>query len=161
MSDLNYEEPPKEIIVTENRPDRILTEKMVYYLQGASPWLRFVSIVGFVFLGLSLLFTFVVIAGAETFDDALGTGSGGLFILITTLPFLLLGFFCLLFTLQFGNKIKMYLHTKDSADLEEAFKNNKSLWVLSGVVCIICLAFFVLAIFAVIVIAASGFGDWF
>jgi hypothetical protein len=61
----------------------------------------------------------------------------------------------LFFSLQFGNKIKLYFQTKDQADLEDAFKNNKSLWTLSGVVVIISLAFAALALIIGIVTAAG------
>jgi uncharacterized membrane protein YidH (DUF202 family) len=157
MSDYTNENFPKETTPPQaaNTPDPgVLTEKMVFYLQGAAPWLRFVSIAGFVSLGISVI-SVLIMAGSDSLDElGLGSGSSAL-VLITLLPFLVIGFFCLFFTLQFGNKIKMYLQTKNQADLEDAFKNNKSLWTLSGVVLIISLAFAALAIIIAIVMAAS------
>ena len=153
MSDNLIHDPSKEKNESENRPERILTDKMVFHLQGASPWIRFIAILGFVFLGLSLIGSFIAIAGADVFEDLLGFGGGGILIFVSTIPFLVIGFFYLYFTLQFGNKIKMYLHTKNSSDLEDAFKNNKSMWTLSGVVCIVSLAFFALAMLIAIAVA--------
>jgi len=154
MSDNLIHDPSKEKNESENRPERILTDKMVFHLQGASPWIRFIAILGFVFLGLSLIGSFIIIAVADAFEDLPGLGGGsGILIFVSTIPFLVIGFFYLYFTLQFGNKIKLYLYTKNSSDLEEAFKNNKSLWTLLGVVCIVSLAFFALAMLVVIAVA--------
>jgi hypothetical protein len=157
MSDYSNENFPKETTPPANTavPESVLTEKMVFYLQGAVPWLRFVSIAGFVSLGISLI-SILIMAGSDSLDElGLGSGSSSALVFITLLPFLVIGFFCLFFTLQFGNKIKMYLLTKNQADLEDAFKNNKSLWTLSGIVLIISLAFLALAIIIGIVTVAS------
>ena len=149
--------PKEENTVNAAAPGQIITEKMLYYLQGASPWLRFVSISGFVMLGFSLIGLLIMVAGGEYFDE-LGMGeSGSFFVFVTFLPVLAIGFFCLFFSLQFGNKIKIYLQTKDQAELENAFKNNKALWTLSGVTMIISLAIFGLAVVAGLIAAAFAF----
>ena len=46
-------------------PNRVLTDKMLYYLKGAAPWLRFVGIAGFVFLGLTLISLLVLMANPD------------------------------------------------------------------------------------------------
>jgi hypothetical protein len=58
------------------------------------------------------------------------------------LGFAALMFFPTLFIFRFGRKIQSYLHTGNEADLELAFKNNKSLWTFAGILSIISLAFF-------------------
>ena len=140
------ENPPVDTNLSKNH-EPVLTEKMLRYLQDAAPWLRLVGIVGFVFVGLTFV-SLLVMAGYDSFQDySFGTGfNSGPFVIITTLPFLVVGFFGSFFTFQFGNKIKLYHKTKDQTELENAFKNNKSLWTLSGVVCVICLAFVLLAV---------------
>ena len=143
------ENPPVDTDLTNTRTsERVLTDKMIYYLQGAAPWLRFVGICGFVFLGLTLISLLVLLAYSDSLDSysmGMDLDSGPLMI-ITTLPALVVGFFCSFYTFQFGNKIKIYLQTKDQTELENAFKSNKVLWILSGVVFIISLAIIALAI---------------
>ena len=141
--------------------ERVLSEKMIYYLQGAAPWIRFVGIAGFVFLGLTLISLLVLTANSDSIDSySMGMDfDTGPLLIITTLPALAVGFFCSFFTYRFGNKIKAYCKTKDPAELENAFKNNKALWTLSGVLFIISLAIVALAILIGIIAGAIA-GSW-
>ena len=131
-----------------------LTEKMLVFLKGASPWLRFVGVLGFIasammaFWGLAS-FALIPLFGQITneLDDIafsaipfmgfIISGTLGIFIL----GFAVLAFFPSLFTYRFGDKIRKYLQSGKENDLEEAFKNNKSLWKFIGIICIIYLAF--------------------
>ena len=133
-----------------------ITEAMLIYLKGASPWLRFIGILGFISSGLtaiwSLLFTAFIpfigqglgnVPGLETFTEVsgpLGAAFGGFFIVVI-LGAALLIFFPSLFAYRFGEKIRTYLRTGTDQDLELALKNNKSLWKFFGIVCIVYLAF--------------------
>ncbi|MDR1279046.1 MAG: hypothetical protein LBK02_09860, partial [Treponema sp.] len=66
-------------------------------------------------------------------------------------------FFPALFTYNFGNKIRAYQQSRAEEELENAFKNNKSLWKFLGILTIISLAFIpVMIIISIVVgIAAS------
>jgi hypothetical protein len=105
MSDYNSENFPKDtnapaatppmamppMAANTAAPGHILTEKMLFYLQGSAPWLRFVSVTGFISLGISLI-CILVMAGSDSFDE-LGLDSGSsLLVFVSTLPFLVIGF---------------------------------------------------------------------
>ena len=145
----NENSPVDTDLTNAHTNERVLTDKMLYHLQGAAPWLRFAGIAGFVFLGLSFISLLVITAASDSFEDySLGMDfESGPLVIITFFPFLAIGFFSSFFTFQFGNKIKRYFQTKDVNNLENAFKSNKVLWTLTGVVFIISLAIIVLAIF--------------
>lgn len=152
-----YESPVTEPGAVNPLTDRVLTENTVFYLKGASPWLRFIGIVGFISLGIAVLFILILAFGLrniipDTPEFApfrmMGPGMALLYI-----PFLALYFFPTLFLFRFGKYLKSYIYTNDNRDLEEAFKNNKSLWTFFGVLAIIGLGMAALAFFIGIIIA--------
>ena len=164
MSDSSnpYESPQAETGAIHTLSDRVLTENMVFYLKGASPWLRFIGIVGFVLLGISALFILITAFGMSS---ALINASGmeifrflGPGVVIIYIPFLALYFFPVLFVFRFGKRIKSYLYSGEREDLEEALKNNKSLWTFVGVLTIIFLGLIALGL--LITMAAALFGSF-
>ena len=133
-----------------------ITETMLIYLKEASPWLRFIGILGFIGCGMTaiwgvFLIILVPIAGLAlesmpgfeafgAFSGAMGLAFGGLFGVIIIGSSLLI-FFPSLFVYRFGDKIRTYLRSGTDQDLELALKNNKSLWKFYGIICIVYLAF--------------------
>jgi len=143
-----------------------LTETMLIYLKGASPWLRFVGIVGFITSGLTALSGLVFFAflplvkqlwdeipGFEaSFSGALGAVFGGGMAVLSIGAGVLI-FIPALFVYRFGERIRSYLRTGMDQELEQAFKNNKFFWKFLGIICIVELAFFPLAIIGGIIAA--------
>jgi hypothetical protein len=134
----------------------VLTETMLMYLKGASPWLRFLGVLGFIIcgflvLGAVLFFTLIPLAGdlwyelpwAQSFADE-AAGASAQFGVIFGLYFLIIAalcFFPFYFIYNFGAKIRGYLVSGADQDLEKALKNNKSLWKFTGILTIVMLAF--------------------
>ncbi len=120
-----------------------LTETMVRYLKEASPWLRFIGILGFIgcsfmFLGgIIMMFAMpMMAASAENFLAGFFSSSIGIvYIILGVVMFLPARF-----TYNFGTKIRSYLQSNNEQDLELALKNNKSLWKFYGILCIVYLA---------------------
>jgi len=170
MSDLvnPYESPesaavPVKPLVSQGS----LTETMLIYLKGASPWLRLVGILGFVGSGLIILWGIALLAivpsvgedwfqvlEIEQFSSFLGATFGGSMAIFTIGGAVLL-FIPSLFAYRFGEKIRSFLRTGTDQDLELAFKNNKSFWKFVGILSIIELAFIPLLIIAGIIIAVA------
>ena len=140
------------------------TETMLIYLKQASPWLRFIGILGFISAGISATsgFSFFAIVplmnqfgsmipGFDSFGYIFGAAFGGSMVLLCVGAGVLV-FFPSLFIYRFGEKIRSYLRTGSDQDLELALKNNKSFWKFLGVLCIVQLAFIpVILVGAVIV----------
>jgi uncharacterized membrane protein YozB (DUF420 family) len=159
MSDTTnlYQSPQSDInAVNPLAPAGKLTETMVFYLKGASPWLRFIGILAFISAGLTiatgLLFSIFGTLGNNIFAEAMSdqidmsavetTVSGltiltGIFVIIAGV----IGFFPARFIYNFGKRIKTFLQNNSERELELAFKNNKSLWKFIGILTIIYLAF--------------------
>lgn len=148
-----------------------LTETMILYLKGASPWLRFIGIVGFIVCGIvvliGLVFLFVLpamgslwngISELEDLSAAFGTALGAVVGAVYLFAIAALSFFPALFAFNFGNKIRAYLQSGSDQDLELAFKSNKSLWKFNGILTIIGLSFVpIIVIIGIIAAIATAF----
>jgi hypothetical protein len=125
-----------------------LTEAMLMHLKGASPWLRFIGVIGFIVSGFLVLVSLAVFSINSTaismMNERLGVevfSSGnnfvlGIYLLLLT-PFI---FFVSYFSYNFGAKIRSFLRTGVEQDLEKALKSNKSLWKFIGILIIVMLA---------------------
>jgi len=172
MSDtVNPYQSPETVVVPE-KPLAIqgtITETMLIYLKGATPWLRFVGILGFISSGFVVLMGFSMapfisimnrvwteIPGFESFNGVFSAAFSG-FMIVMFIGAGLLLFFPSFYIFRFGEKIRSYLRTGADKDLELAFQNNKSLWKLIGIICIIQLAFIPLLIIGGIIAAFIAF----
>ncbi|GHV95816.1 hypothetical protein AGMMS50293_21360 [Spirochaetia bacterium] len=156
MSDFtNPYQSPENVSIPEKplMTQAALTDTMLRYLKEASPWLRFIGILGFIGSGFICLggitFAIVMFAASEIASEFGGPAFGLLGILYAALAVLV--FFPSLFTYRFGASIRNYILSSSGQELEQAFKNNKSLWKFYGILCIINLAFIPMTIIIAIV----------
>ena len=152
MSDFaNPYQSPENPSVPEKLPDSqaALTEPMLRYLKEASPWLRFIGVLGFIGCGFNVIGGIIgAIVMFFAFSDFAGEYGRvfSIFAGLINLPIGILFFFPARFMYSFGAKIRNYQFTNSEEDLEMAFKNNKSLWKFNGILAIIGLAFIPLSI---------------
>lgn len=146
MSDLEnpYQSPETSIVPEpEQNSGLAFTETMLRYLNEASPWLRFVGIVGFIGCGFTILMG-IIFALTGAFTASILGSDLGLFptwiFTVIYVPIGILLFFPAYFTYSFGKKIRNFNFSNSTEDLEQAFKNNKSLWKFNGILYIISLA---------------------
>ncbi|QQO10484.1 hypothetical protein [Breznakiella homolactica] len=137
-----------------------LNETMLRYLKEASPWLRFVGILGFIMCGFMAVGGIVVIFTApfltsltESVGSSFGVAAAGASMGVLYIIMAVIFFFPAKFVYFFGVKIRNYLQNNSDQELELALKNNKSLWKFYGIVCIIYLA--IIPIFIIIAIAVG------
>jgi hypothetical protein len=165
MSDLEnpYQSPESPIVPEKPQGGaNFLSETMLRHLKDASPWLRFIGVLGFIGAGFmafgGIIFTIILLA-VSSLAEEFGDFPFWIFPLIY-IPFGLLFFFPARFTYNFGAKIRNYQFSNSDDDLEQAFKNNKSLWKFYGILCIVNLAFIpvtvILTIIGGVVAAVTG-----
>jgi hypothetical protein len=151
MSDMSnpFQSPEAETkIETPLVSQGVLTNTMLKFLSDASPWLRFMGIMGFIgsgFLALIGLLCLILMPFAGGVFDGFLPGFPISFAVMAMYGIYLIGagvlmFFSALFTYRFGAKIRSYVQTNSEAELEQAFKNNRSLWKFYGILTIIGLA---------------------
>ncbi|MCL2809194.1 MAG: DUF5362 family protein [Treponema sp.] len=163
MSDFNgqYNSPETQIVPEKLQNAGNLTDTMLRYLKEASPWLRFMGVVGFIFCGFIALGAFFSLIGTVA-TSAFASEFGDIPIQLLTFLYtvILLGsgvilFFMSLFTFNFGNGIRKYQFSNSDEDLETAFKNNKSLWKFYGIMTIIYLALFPVMVIVMIAVGVA------
>ena len=126
------------------------------YLSETAKWAKFLSIVGFVMCG------FIVIAAlfAGTIASALGPfggtmGAGGFMITVIYLGVASLYFFPCLFLFNFSRKMQFALRNNDQINLNDSFKNLKSNFKFVGILTIVIISFYVIALLVIGIIAAT------
>ena len=146
-------------------PTGELTDRMQTYLIEASPWIRFIGILGYVGAGGMFSMGLMVSVGMAVFGrnisegtemtglmtGLMGAGFGAMYII-----FGILYFFPAHFTFKFGSGIKTYKDSGLNKDMEVALKNNKSLWKFIGILSIISLSLIPVGIIASIIIGVAA-----
>lgn len=134
------------------------------YLNEAAKWGKFLAIMGFIFCGLLV----IIALFAGTFmasmmsgfggDDAASTGAamGGGIITFVYIVLALIYFFPCLYLFNFSSKMQVALRSNQQDSLNTAFRNLKSCFKFMGILMIIVLAFWVLAIIVGIGAAIAG-----
>ncbi|MFK7946384.1 MAG: hypothetical protein AB8G11_02250 [Saprospiraceae bacterium] len=123
------------------------------YLETTAKWGRFLSIVGFIMTGLSLLSVFGMGAAFSEIENLMGVdfSVGVTFIITLYLIFLALLFFPCLFLYNFSTSTLRSLQNEEQIDFERAFHNLKRLYQFIGILIAIFLAFYLLIILIALV----------
>ncbi|HET9056160.1 MAG TPA: DUF5362 family protein [Chitinophagaceae bacterium] len=125
------------------------------YLSEASRWGKFLAIVGFIFCGLLALSAFFVGAIFSSFSSQLGTNFGGGIITVVYLLMAVLYFFPCYYLYNFSVKMQTALRVNDQQSLQASFSNLKSFYKFWGILTIVMLAFYLIALVIAIIAAAS------
>lgn len=122
------------------------------FLAEAAKWGKFLSIMGFIFCGLMAIFA--LFAGTLMASMMPGLGSaegtsaaiGGGFVTVLYLILALIYFFPCLYLFNFSSKMQVALRSNQQDILNTAFRNLKSCFKFMGILTIVILSFWVLAI---------------
>lgn len=148
----------------ENNPSSLfelsVDHESSQYLTETARWSKFLAIVGFVTCGLVAVASFFIGAilarNPFTAYNAEGAGAvGGAFVTALYLAFALLYFFPCLFLYQFSVRLKAALRDNDQVKLNQSLKSQKSLFKFVGILTIIVLSFYALAL--IVVVGMSAF----
>ena len=131
-----------------------LSQDAKTHLSETAKWARFLAICGMIGIGLLIVFGIIIslafsrVTNTYSGYNNLGAESAGLGAGVMVMYILmgLLYFFPCLFTLQFANKMKIAIASNDDLMLSESFRSLKKTFRYMGVLTIIGLAFFVLAL---------------
>jgi hypothetical protein len=146
----------------ENKKIEIGQESLTY-LDTTRKWTMFFAILGFIFLGIMLVFgllfgTFMSaftskmsgmsgMEGMEGVQTAKAVGGfAGIMMFVIMLICAVIYFFPLLYLFRFSKHIKNGVANLDANQLQLGFKNLKSYWMYIGILMIILIAFYLLVL---------------
>ena len=116
------------------------------FLRETAKWSKFLSIVGFVVMGLMLLFLgFAPTIFSTTFASGYGgSKEAGFAQFIILAAVMLIYFFPCLYLYKFATKMQVALRNNDQETLNSSFENLKSCFKFMGIFTIIILAIYAL-----------------
>jgi hypothetical protein len=131
------------------------------FLKETSRWAKFLSIVGFVMVGLMILISLSIIGlgSSNALLEASFQNAGyssPMMVGVIYLVMAVVSIFPYLYLFQFGSRMKAALDASDQDALNSAFSSLKSCFKFVGVFTIIMLAFLILAFAVMIVVAVTG-----
>lgn len=128
------------------------------YLKDAARWARFLAIIGFIMCGLAVCFAILAVTVMAGLFNQLGTGSsfggtglGGGGIALIYIVLALIYFFPCLYLYNFGMRMKVALRNNDQEQLVVSFKNARACLRFIGILMIIAIGIWVLALLFVII----------
>ncbi|MGG9972710.1 hypothetical protein ACQ33O_13035 [Ferruginibacter sp. SUN002] len=143
--------------------DLIIDTASITHLKETAMWAKFLGVVGFVMSGIIAVMAlamgtlFSKLTGSYSGAGDLGVAAGGS-IMMVYLVMAAITFFMSRFLFLFARKTQVALKTSDQESLVTAFKNLKVYFRFAGIITIIGLVFFVLAL--VVVLMAASFSRY-
>ncbi|NEN25298.1 DUF5362 domain-containing protein [Cryomorpha ignava] len=133
-----------------------LSPNAISFLHETRKWVNFMAILGFIGIGLMVIFGLFAGTIFGAMASEMGTPAAGFsgFFGIFYIFVALLYFFPVMYLYKFGSKLKIALNSHDNGALEGAFENLKSHYKFVGILMIIVMSFYVLA---AIFMAIAGF----
>ncbi|HRE52801.1 MAG TPA: DUF5362 family protein [Flavitalea sp.] len=128
------------------------------YFEQSAKWARFIAIVGFVFCGLFAVASFFMGSIFSSMPEMSGVGMGmlgGGAVTAFYLIFALIGFFPCLYLYRFATQLQEAIKANDMAKMNYALKNLKSYFKFIGILLIVTLAFYAVAIIGGLIFAAT------
>jgi hypothetical protein len=132
------------------------------HLAETAKWGKFLAIVGFIMCGIILIAGIVTAANIDSFTGKYGSGiyeqqsmqGLGIGMIVVYIVIAILYFFPCLYLLRFSNKMKTAIAANDQVNLTEGFRNLKVLFRYVGILTIIMLCIYLLAL---VTVGITGF----
>ncbi len=134
------------------------------YLNTTQNWTHFLSIVGFAFCGLLALFALffsTIISALSEFSSEFTSSSpipigATSFVSVFYLLIAVICFILYLYLYRFSVRLKSALNNSDGILLEAGLKHFKSYWQLTGILTIVVLGFYFIAVLLAIIGVSVG-----
>lgn len=125
------------------------------YLSESAKWAKFISIIGFVFCALMVVIALFAGSIMASYMAAMGGSSGaaigGGFFTVIYIVLALLWFFPCLYLYRFGTQMQTAMRNNELDKVTVSFRNLKSCFKFIGILLIVVLCFYALAIVGAIV----------
>jgi hypothetical protein len=122
-----------------------LSGSSLNYLKSAAPWMKFISILGFVMCGILIIAAIAMLLGGNALSKMGGEGLGiSMFFVYIAIALLL--FFPNLYLFNYAKAIQNYVISNNYSQIVEAFRMQLKYWKYLGVLMIIYLSLTVVAL---------------
>ena len=140
--------------VADDKSGQVITPTVLSTLRQTQPWVRFLSVLGFVVSALMVLMGL----GASVFAASAlhGAHSGALFVFLLYIPMGILYFIPSLFLFRYASCINALWTNRTVRHLEDALRAQKSFWKFVGILTLIVIALYFLAFVAAFVFGIIG-----
>lgn len=154
--------PPASVYAGSNHGQsagNLLTPTLMQSLAGTAPWVKFCSVIGFIFTGLMLVLALgMFVASAVGIKEAGPIGGvmliGGVFYLVIGFLY----FFPSMKLWKYGSGISQLMLSQQVADLEQAIEAQRVFWKFVGIMIIVTIALYLLFI-AGMMVTMVGIGS--
>jgi len=130
-----------------------VTPVTIEALKETRPWVRLMGILGFIGSALIVLVSLTMFVGAG-FAKQLGMAGIGLGFVYLCMAVLYI--FPSLYLLRYAGAIQALAVSRSSGDLEQALLHQKSFWRFAGIMTVIVLCFYALALLAMLVFGVGA-----
>ncbi|HAQ37918.1 MAG TPA: hypothetical protein DCX89_05305 [Saprospirales bacterium] len=133
------------------------TSEIKHYLLNTAKWAKFLAIMGYVMMGLLVIIgIFMMVTNFSMFEDLGVRPALGLFGIIYWV-IAAIYYFPVTYLYRFSNRIKSGLILVDQTHVTNAFSNLKSFFKFTGIMVIVMLGIYVLAI---LILTSMNFMFW-
>jgi len=122
--------------------DMRLSDRMKSIISDIAKWTKFLSIVGFVFIGLLVIFAFYAGSYFEMYSALMGTSGMGTMMTVTYLILAIINFFPVLYLFQFASRAQKALANGNDTEIEIAFDSLRKHYLYLGILTIIILGLY-------------------
>ena len=129
--------------------DAILSRFAIETLNKTVPWIKFLSIMGFILCGFMVIFALVLLLSGGIYGKTYGAGMGSSVFLVYLVLAIVI-YFPNSYLYHYAGNLRKFFNSKDASTLETAFKLQKQYWMFMGVLVIIYLSFFAIAMIFVL-----------
>ena len=132
----------------QNGENLVIDWRSKEFLKETAKWTKFLSILGFVGIGLMVLGSLVMLfAPSSLMSNGDFPFGGKIFMMLLYLAFAVLYYFPISYLYQFSENTKKAIENNDNNAIRDAFEFLKSHYKFMGILTIILLAFYAIIIF--------------
>jgi hypothetical protein len=153
-----YQAPAADLVSVPSHSAEAYTPGMVQALKETKPWVRFLSILGFIISGLFILGGLLFAGLAAIMPELSGNGSAGV-TYVVVLAYMAMGGIGIVPFVQlhkYANSIGDVARGAGAAGIESALARQRSFWRISGIMAVVVIGLYVAALFAGIVASLLG-----
>lgn len=124
-----------------------LSKSTVHLLNETGKWARFLSILGFTFLGFMVIGGLFLGTMAGSMGDELGLGISPVLLSSVYVGVSALYFLPFLFLYRFGHRVSIAIKSGDNAVMNSAFESLRSHYRYFGIMAIVMIAVYIIMLF--------------